>query len=348
MSVLEEVEAPVPSTHLRTPGGAAGEEDFTALVGSHRRELLAHCYRMTGSLADAEELTQEAFLRAWRNRDGFRGAASARTWLYRIATNACLDFLKNHARRAQPSDSIVETLEHESGIDPFPDDDDPAAIVSQAETTDLYLTAALLHLPPRQRAAVVTRDLLDLDAVTSAAVLETTVTAVNSLLQRAHARLRELGARIEDVSAPAATGDEDEIVRAYVDAHHRGDVAGILALLSEDVRVSMPPEAPSRGLAQAEALFAHLLGPTGPGTWTLVSTRANGSPAVANYVQGPGDPEAHALSIDVLRVRDGRIAGIHCFLGAEAFAAFGLGLVPSAPEIDGGDRRRTDQDSTRW
>ena len=335
MSVLEEVEAPVPSTQLHAAGGAAREEGFTALVDSHRRELLAHCYRMTGSLADAEELTQETFLRAWRSREAFRGASSARTWLYRIATNACLDFLKNHARRAQPSDSILETLERESGIDPFPDGDDPATIVSRAETTDLYLTAALLHLPPRQRAAVVTRDLLDLDAATSAAVLETTVAAVNSLLQRAHARLRELGAGVEDVSVPAATEDEDGIVRAYVDAHNRGDVAGILELLSEDVRISMPPEAPCRGLAQAEQLFTHLLGPAGPGTWTLVPTRANGSPAVANYVQGPGEPEGRALSIDVLRVRGGRIAGIHCFLGVEAFAAFGLGLVPLASEIDG-------------
>lgn len=322
MSVLEEVDASV-STEPRAHD--EDEEQFAALFDSHRRELLAHCYRMTGSLADAEELTQETFLRAWRSRERFRGASSARTWLYRIATNACLDFLKSHARRAQPSDSIVETLEREASIDPFPDGGDPASVVTRAETTDLYLTAALLHLPPRQRAAVVTRDLLDLDAATSATMLETSVAAVNSLLQRAHARLRELGASVEDVTAPVVDDDESDVVRAYVDAHNRGDVAGIVELLSDDVRISMPPEAPIRGRQEAAQFFAHLLGPSGPGTWTLVPTRANGSPAVANYVRAANQPEARALSVDVLRVRDGRIVGVHCFLGEGAVAALGLG-----------------------
>ncbi|GAB2984001.1 hypothetical protein GCM10027212_24320 [Actinotalea caeni] len=161
---------PAPPTNL-PDGGAPGREDIAALFESHRHELLTHCYRMTASLADAEELTQESFLRAWRARDRFRGDASPRTWLYRIATNLCLDFLQSHERRAQPTESVLDTLERDADLDPFPDRDDPASLVAQADTTDLYLMAALLHLPPRQRAAAVARDLLDLSAAESGGVL---------------------------------------------------------------------------------------------------------------------------------------------------------------------------------
>ena len=161
---------PAPPTNL-PDGGAPGRADIAALFESHRHELLTHYYRMTASLADAEELTQESFLRAWRARDRFRGDASLRTWLYRIATKVCLDFLKSHERRAQPTESVLDTLERDADLDPFPDRDDPASLVAQADTTDLYLTAALLHLPPRQRAAAVARDLLDLSAAESGGVL---------------------------------------------------------------------------------------------------------------------------------------------------------------------------------
>lgn len=326
MSVIVEVTHPVPAPPEIMPDGVGSPSaDFAALFAAHRGELLAHCYRMTGSLADAEELTQDTFLRAWRAREQFRGGASRRTWLYRIATNGCLDFLKNHERRARPSDSINETLEREPGLDPFPDRDDPAAQVVQAQTTDLYLMVALLHLPPRQRAAVVARDLLELSAAETAEVLETTPTAVNSLLQRGHARLRELGADAEALTVPAAGPDEEEIVRAYVAAHERGDVAGILELLSEDVHISMPPEAPCRGRRQAAEFFTHMLGRARPGDWTLVRTRANGAPAIANYLSSPGDAVARATSVDALRLKGGRIVGIHCFLGDAVFPAFGLG-----------------------
>lgn len=328
MSAVTEVAHPVLVPSTSVPDGAGSPRtDFSALFESHRRELVAHCYRMTGSLSDAEELAQETFLRAWRARDRFGRRSSPRTWLYRIATNACLDFLKNHQRRALPSDSIAETLEREPGLEPFPDREDPAALVAQAQITDLYLMAALLHLPPRQRAAVVARDLLELDAADSAEILETTPTAVNSLLQRAHTRLRELGADVEDLAVPVSDAEEEAVVRAYVDAHQRGDVQGILEMLSEDVRISMPPEAPCHGLREAEAFFEHMLGHDGPGEWSLVLSRANGSPAVANYLRSPGQEIAHANSIDVLRVSDGRIVGIHCFLGDTAFAAFGLDLA---------------------
>lgn len=298
-------------------------DEFRDLFEAHRRGLRAHCYRMTGSLGDAEDLVQETFLRAWRHAERFEGRSSPRTWLYRIATNACLDFLKSHERRARPTDSIGEVLERHAWIDPCPDRLDPALVVAAEETTDLYLTCALLHLPPRQRAVVIARDLLGFDAAETASTLDTTVAAVNSLLQRAHARLRSLALRVDDLARPEAVG-QDDLVRAYVDAHNRADVEAIVALLDADVRITMPPEAPCVGRHDARALFGHLLGAGGPGTWCLVPTRANGRPAIANYVRRPNEPDFRALSIDVLHVEGPRIAAIHCFLGDAIFPAFGL------------------------
>jgi RNA polymerase sigma-70 factor (ECF subfamily) len=301
-------------------------DEFSALFDAHSHQLRAHCYRMTGSLADAEDLTQEVFLRAWRNLAGFEGWSSPRTWLYRISTNACLDFLKSHQRRAQPTDSMAETLEREAWIDPYPDRLDPADIVAGEETTDLYLTAALLHLPPRQRAAVIARDLLDFDATQTASILGCSVTAANSLLQRAHTQLRRLAPNLNNL-ARSAGSESHELVRAYIGAHRSGDVDAILELLDVDVRISMPPEAPCVGAQDARKFFAHLLGADGPGAWHLVPTRANGSPAIANYLRQSDGERFRALSIDVLRVHDGRIAAIHCFLGDATFPAFGLELA---------------------
>jgi RNA polymerase sigma-70 factor, ECF subfamily len=318
--------------------------EFAALFDEHRRELRAHCYRMTGSLADAEDLTQEGFLRAWRNADRFEGRSSLRTWLYRITTNACLDFLKSHQRRAQPTDSIAETLEREAWIDPYPDHHDPADTVADGETTDLYLIVALAHLPPRQRAAVIARDLLDFDAARTASILGCTVTAANSLLQRARTRLRHLAPNLDNLIRPDRSAD-NELVHAYIRAHRRGDVDAILELLDRDVRISMPPEAPCVGALDARSFFARLLGADGPRTWQLVPTRANDSPAIANYLQRPGDTGFRALSIDILHLHDGRIAAIHCFLGDATFPAFGLeGAIalegrPHSP-FDRGARRR--------
>ncbi|MEZ5230940.1 MAG: sigma-70 family RNA polymerase sigma factor, partial [Acidimicrobiales bacterium] len=191
-------------------------DELEAVFETHRRELHVHCYRMTGSLADAEDLTQDVFVRAWRNVDRFDRRASLRTWLYRIATNACIDFLRSHQRRAHPTASIEETLEREGWVDPYPDRADPAEHIAAGETTDLYFMAALGHLPVRQRAALIARDLLEFDARHAATVLDCTPTAVNSLLQRAHHRLRELG--VNPSHTPVSTSD-DEVVRTYIDAH---------------------------------------------------------------------------------------------------------------------------------
>lgn len=319
------------------------DDELAARFEAHRHELHVHCYRMTGSLADAEDLTQETFLRAWRHRHRFEGRSSPRTWLYRIATNACLDHLKAHERRARPTDSIAETLEREAWIDPYPDRLDPAALVERTLTTDLRLTAALAHLPPRQRAVLIARRLLELDAAETATLLDCTAAAVNSLLQRAQAALGRLGPTLDDLdrlSRPTGRehhersedGDDhtaraDELVRAYVDAHQRGDAEALTSLLHADVRISMPPEPPCLGRPDARRFFTTILGEHGPGEWLLQPTRANGAPAAANYVRPRGETTWRALSIDVLQVEDGRITAIHCFLGTATFGAFDLPLA---------------------
>ena len=299
-------------------------DDFSAVFDAHRAELHVHCYRMTGSYADAEELTQETFLRAWRSVGRFEGRSTPRTWLYRIATNACVDFLKSHQRRARPTASLAEILEHEAWIEPYPDRRDPAEIVADAETTNLYLTAVLLQLPPRQRVALIARDVLGFDAAETAEILGCGSVAVNSLLQRARARLSDLAVDVGGLVRP--TGNPD-IVRAYVDAHNRGDVDAIVELLAADVRISMPPEDPCVGVDDARTFYRYLLGDDRPGDWRIVAVRANGAPAIANYLRRPGDTVHRALSIDVLRISDERITGIHCFLGDGMFPAFGLELI---------------------
>jgi RNA polymerase sigma-70 factor (ECF subfamily) len=290
-----------------------------AAFEAHRRELYVHCYRMTGSLADAEDLTQEVFVRAWRNVDQFDRRASLRTWLYRIATNACIDFLRSHQRRAQPTASVEETLEREAWIDPYPDRADPAEQITALETTRLYLMAALMHLPTRQRAALIARDLLELDARDAAAVLDSTPTAVNSLLQRARRRLRELGVT---ASPPPIPTSDDDVIRTYIDAHERGDTATIVSLLAADVRITMPPEQPCHGIAQARDFFEQILGPDGPGVWELTYGRANGTHATVNSIRPTGDDTAQPISVDLIITRGGKISAIHCFLAPTQVRSF--------------------------
>jgi RNA polymerase sigma-70 factor (ECF subfamily) len=198
-------------------------------------------------------------------------------------------------------------------------------VLVSEQTTYLYLTTALLHLPPRQRAAVIARDLLDFDAEQTAAILGCSVPAANSLVQRGRTALHRLVPHLDDLRPPPPA-EYDALVRAYVDAHQRGDVDAIVNLLHADVHITMPPEPPCRGMQEARDFFAHVLA-DGPGTWRLLPTSANGWPAFANYLRPPGSATHDALSIDVLRIRDGRIAAIHCFLGDATFPAFGLDRV---------------------
>jgi RNA polymerase sigma-70 factor (TIGR02960 family) len=302
--------------------------EVAAAFDRHRRELHVHCYRMTGSFTEAEDLTQETFLRAWRSIDGFERRSSLRSWLYHIATNVCLDFLKRHERRTTPVGTFADPFEYDARLQPYPDHagrlDEPDAALARRETTELVFVAALSVLPPRQRAALVSRDLLEHSAGETAALLGVSVASANSLVQRARAALRRQAPRLGARRRPAPSGADDELVRRYVDAHESGDADAVIALLHEDVHITMPPEAPCIGFAAAAVFFRDLFGAEGPGDWLLVPTRANGQPATANYLRRPGDSEHHALSIDVLTVHDDRLVAVNCFLGDRLFPAFGL------------------------
>ncbi|MET7732447.1 RNA polymerase subunit sigma-70 [Streptomyces sp. NPDC005402] len=339
--VTQPVEA-APVTHLT-------ETDFAALTEQYRREIQVHCYRMTGSYDEAEDLVQETFLRAWRARDGFQGRASARTWLYRIATNTSLDLLRRTARRPQRYEP-VPGMNHGDGepparitwLQPYPDDEMPlteeheqpeSAAVSR-ETLELVLLAAIQHLPPRQRAALVLRDALGLTAAETAEALETSVASVNSALQRARPTLREhLPRERSDWRATVPTEDQQAVLDRYMAAVGRLDFDAMAALLTEDVTLTMPPNPFWFVGRDAIIDFVRVsLDPGSPGFfghWRSLPTRANGQLAAANYVRRPGTGVYRAQVLDVLRFGDqgqgDRIAEITSF-EPHLFPAFGLPL----------------------
>jgi RNA polymerase sigma-70 factor (ECF subfamily) len=310
-------------------------DDFTALFDRHRRELQVHCYRMLGSYQDSEDLLQETFLRAWRNRASFEGRSSFRTWLYRIATNACLDALEREQRRPrQAGGSLGGEI---AWLEPFPDrlleevadaDPGPAATLVDKETIELAFLAAIQHLPPRQRAVFILRDVLGWSARDSAALLELSVPAANSALQRGRETLqRRLPARRADW-ARDSSAEEERLMLKYVEAHERADVAAFAGLLSEDATFSMPPE-PTWVVGRDEIvrfLVEHGFGTPQFGDFRLVPVRANRQPAAANYLRAPGDTEYRALALDVLRVQDGRIVELTTFM-PELFPAFELPMT---------------------
>jgi RNA polymerase sigma-70 factor (ECF subfamily) len=308
---------------------------FGDVFEAHRRELLAHCYRLTGSFVDAEDLVQETFLRAWRGLDGFEGRSSVRTWLYRIATNVCVDAAVRRSRRPVPTGDLL--AEH-AALQPYPDrllpvraEDSAGDVVTARETIELGFIAALLHLPLRQRVVAVVRDVLGWTAAETAELLDISIASTNSLLQRARATLqRHAPTNRLAWTRPELTEEDEEVLRRYVSAHERGDARAIIAMLRADVRITMPPAPPYVGVGAASAFFDEILGREAPGEWRLVPTRANGRLAAANYLRRPGDDRYRALSIDVLDVRDGEIVAANCFLDAALFPAFGL--PPEHPE----------------
>jgi RNA polymerase sigma-70 factor (TIGR02960 family) len=311
------------------------EADFAALAERHRRELHVHCYRMLGSFEEAEDLVQETLLRAWRGRDALERDEWFRAWLYKIATNACLDKIKRDGRRVPSLGSFRDV----PWLQPYPDrllaevappGDEPHAAVVDRETIELTFLALIQLLPPRQRAVLVLRDVLDWPAREVADLLDVGVAAVNSALQRARATLREhLPAdRREDWEAPEVSESERELLERFIDSHERGDADAAVALVTEDVRITMPPlPYLYEGRDAMVPLLDTAFGPDGMGEWRLVPTRANRQPAAASYLRRPGDTAFRAFKLDVLRVRDGRIAEITTF-DATLFAAFGL-----APEL---------------
>jgi RNA polymerase sigma-70 factor (ECF subfamily) len=322
-------------------GVQSGDEAaFAALTEPYRRQLHVHCYRMLGSFDEAEDLVQETLLRAWRGRAGFEGRSMVRTWLYRIATNACLDLIESKSRR-------LESIESPQGADaykvdwlqPYPDrlldqiassDSGPDALVIARETIELAYLAAIQYLPPRQRAILILRDALGWSAKETANLLEESVASVNSVLHRARSSMRKrLPERRLEWAPPATpTIEERKLLGRYMDATDRADVAGLTALLREEALLTMPPY-PTwfQGRQDIVTAFEFSTDPTSPsylGRFRTVATAANRQPAVAAYVLRPGDYEYRALGIDVLRLEGDLVVEITRFIRADIFAAFGL------------------------
>jgi RNA polymerase sigma-70 factor, ECF subfamily len=328
-------------------------EELELRLEQHRVELTAYCYRMLGSAFEAEDAVQETLLRAWRGFDSFEGRAALRSWLYRIATNVCLDMLTGSQRRALPIDLgpaqaaderlLGAPLPEATWIQPMPDNrvvagaGDPADVTEQRETVRLAFVAALQHLPPRQRAVLILREVLRWKAAEVAELLDTTVASVNSALQRARSALAA-----GDVTATTASRSMDDEQRAllarYVDAFERYDMDSLTSLLHEDASWSMPPY--RLWLQSHEDIRRWCLGPgIGCRGSRLISTAANGSPAFGHYKPSPGGGY-EAWALQVLEVSRGRITGITFFLDTQRFfPLFGLprklegGLHPKRKDI---------------
>ena len=318
---------------------AGDEAAFVSLVERYRRELHVHCYRMTGSFEDAEDLVQETFLRAWRRRASFEGRSTFRAWLYRIATNACLDALAHERRRARPDPGAALPPPADlPWLQPYPDllldgaapsEGEPDAAAVSKETIELAFLAAIQYLPPRQRAVLILRDVLGWSAKETASLLESSAASVNSALQRARATLKKRlpRRRLEWAAGADPSEEERALLQRYVDAHERADIAGLAALLRDDALLTMPPQPLwYRGRDVIATFLAQAIEPASPdyiGHFRLVPTRANRQPAAANYLRRPGDSAYRALALDVLRVEEGKVVEIVAF-PADLFPAFGL------------------------
>jgi RNA polymerase sigma-70 factor (ECF subfamily) len=317
-------------------------EELERELDSHRRELTGYCYRMLGSSFEAEDAVQETMVRAWKGIDRFEGRSSLRSWLYRIATNVCLDMLRGPQRRARPmdlgpsstADSFTGIASPESTwVQPMaddrvvPEDADPAEAAALRDTIRLAFVATLQHLPARQRAVLILREVLRWPAADVAELLATSVASVNSALQRARATLaeRDLDA---DTSRPARFENESdrELLARYVDAFERYDIPTLLTLLHDDAVLSMPPHP------------LWLQGPEEMGRWylghgigcrgsRLVAINAGGGAAFGSYRLKESDAGSHThepFALQLIEVKDGKISAQHNFLGPDLFAAFGL------------------------
>jgi RNA polymerase sigma-70 factor (ECF subfamily) len=308
----------------------ADQAKFTRLAERHRRELHVHCYRMLASFDDAEDAVQEALLRAWTARESFDGSVLFRAWLYRIATRVCLDVIRRRTTRARAAVSLADL----PWLQPYPDrllDEaapkagEPEAVAVDRETIELAFLAAAQVLPARQRAAFLVRDVLGWSAQETAGLLETSVAAANSALQRARATMRnELGEPRSEWSTPTLTTEDKQVLAQFIQAHEQGDAAAILAISARDIRVTMPPY-PHRfdGIEAMESLMERAFGPRREGDWRLLPTAANRLPASVSYLRRPDDVRFRAFKVDVLQLCDGRIAQITTF-GPELVAHFGL------------------------
>ncbi|GAA0981366.1 RNA polymerase subunit sigma-70 [Acrocarpospora macrocephala] len=320
----------------------AGDQGvFAELAERYRHELRVHCYRMLGSFTEAEDIVQDTLLRAWRKRESFQGRSTFRAWLYRIATNACLDVLSSPARGrevvvAAGADGMRVPMAEVGWLQPYPDalldlaapgEGEPDAVVITRETIELAFLAAIQHLPPRQRAVLILRDVLGWPAAETAAALELSVVSVKSALQRARVTMREqLPERRSDWGRGAPPSEEERaVLQRYLEASDRADLAALAELLRADARQTMPPLAAVYD--GREAILAMwrpvLVGPEAWGEWRGVRTAANRQPAVANYVRRDGERDFSAVNLDVLRIEGDQVVEITTF-GVDLFAAFGL------------------------
>lgn len=311
--------------------------DVSAL-DRYRPELLAHCYRMLGSVHDAEDLVQETYLRAWKSQATFEGRSSMRTWLYRIATNACLTALESRGRRPLPTGLGQEasdpygTLVQQPEVpwlEPVPDTlvsdlpDDPASVVTSRESIRLAFIAALQNLPPRQRAVLVLREVLAWRASEVAEALGTSTAAVNSMLQRARAQLEQASLDRDEIIEPDDP-QRKALLDRYVSAFENYDVDAIVSMFTEDAIWEMPP---FTGWYQGARTIGNLISSqcpaSGPADMRMLRADANGQPAFALYMRD-ADGVHRSFQIQVLTLKDGRVSHVGCFFDTGLFRAFGL------------------------
>jgi len=312
--------------------------DFASVADPYRQELLAYCYRMLGSVDDAEDQVQETMLRAWRAYSEFEGRSSLRTWLYRIATNNCLRAMENRGRRPLPSDlsnpaadpegPLASTRPEIAWLQPMPDalvagpSADPASVVSSRAGMRLALIAALQYLPSRQRAVLILRDVLGWHATEVAALLDVSVAAANSALQRARAHLAQAGITEDELREPGDPAHRALLDR-YVKAFESADVAALTDLLRSDAALEMPPQAYWFAGRDQVVRFLRSRVLTAPGRFRLLPTAANGQPALAAYeMSAAGALEAHA--VQVLTIRDGQVSRIVSFNDGRLLRPFGF------------------------
>jgi RNA polymerase sigma-70 factor (ECF subfamily) len=321
------------SLTVKPGAGAVGDE-----LEQHRAELTAYSYRMLGSPFEAEDAVQETFIRAWRGIERFEGRAALRSWLYRIATNVCLDMLKGRERRARPMDlgpsrdplgPIGGTLPEVTWIGPIPDgrvvpEGDPAEVAVARETIRLAFVAALQHLPPRQRAVLILCEVLRWKASEVAELLETSVASVNSALQRARATLETSNVSASE-PAPSLDEPDRELLARYVEAFEAYDMEALTSLIHEDATQSMPPY--ELWLTGRDDIFKWWFGPgiECRGSRVITTVAANGSPAFGQYKPSPTGKGYEPWALQVLELSGGRIAEFTFFLGTETlFPLFGL------------------------
>jgi RNA polymerase sigma-70 factor (ECF subfamily) len=323
---------------------AAASAELEVQLEQHRAELTAYCYRMLASPFEAEDAVQDTFLRAWRGFKDFEGRAALRSWLYRIATNVCLDMLSGRERRALPMDlgparepieANLNTLPEISWVQPIPDglvttpDADPAAVAVSRETIRLAFVAALQHLPARQRAVLLLCEVLRWKASEVAELLETSVASVNSALQRARATLEAIDVSATD-TAPSVDGADGELLARYVEAFQAYDMDALTSLIQEDAVQSMPPY--DLWLRGRDDIFAWWLGPGigCRGSRVIPTASANGAPAFGQYKPSPTGDGYEPWALQVLELAEGRIAEFTFFLDTETL--FPLFELP--PRLD--------------